>query len=284
MLPRVAYVTHAGAIDPDLNPALVAFEQAGLQGVPVTWDSAQDWADFDLVLVRTCGQGGQRREFLRWARDVEQRALLANPAVTLARNTDRTYLRDLRGQGIATIDTVWFEPGDSLDVCERTLSETQWPQFVVASNFGTHNDLSVTSHTPADAAQVAAEIAAQGNVGLIQPLLEVRSAVSIVVIDNAISHAVDQTRPTSHGVIDIDEDLESMVDEVVVAAAQGEQLLYSRLDVVSHGQGWRVSGFEATGPRLFFDAVPAAASSLAWAIRDRITEDVRAVGSRVGSD
>ena len=124
MHPRVAYVTHSGsaAPDPDIDVALPALEAAGLDPEVCAWDADATWDAFDLVLVRSAwDHSARRQDFLRWARSVEDQTRLANPALTLARNTDRTYLRDLRKQGFPVVDTVWLEPGDDPAVAEAQI-------------------------------------------------------------------------------------------------------------------------------------------------------------------
>jgi hypothetical protein len=287
MLPQIAYVTHGGdPSNPDIPLAIAAFANAGMQATTVSWnDDAVRWDGFDLVLV---GPGaplsGQRQEFLRWARGVEDRGQLANPAVALARSTDLTYLRDLHGRGIETLDTIWLEPGDAATDIEQRLQLSGWARFVVAPSVVSGRDQPRFADSPREAAQVAAQFAARGCAGLIRPDLAASPAMAIMIIDGRISHAVARataTDPWSRR--EVDPAIVDLVDHVLAVATHGEDLLYARLDLVAGADGWLVEQLEAAAPTMFLEADAHAADRLAWAIRDRITGDLRP-GSPAGSD
>lgn len=285
MLPRVAYVTHAGsaAQDPDLPLALAAFERHGLDGRACAWDGEVDWADFDLVLVRSAWDYYERRqEFLRWARSVEQETVLANPALTLARNTDKTYLRDLAGRGIPTIDTVWFEPGDRASDCRRMLDERGWSRLVVKANIGDGGrDTQLVQSAP-EAIALAERLVSCGRVAMIQPYLpdeERAGEVSVIVLGGAISHAVSRI-PTltargtgqAHGLVQVSDELVDVVERTMAIAASGEHLLYARVDLVPHAGQWLLIELEATEPCLFLNMDPDAPHRLARAVRNAVTQ------------
>ena len=80
------------------------------------------WADFDLVVVRSCWDYMARREeFLAWAASVPH---LANPADVLAWNTDKAYLRQLADAGVPVIPTQWnVATGDDLGAAHRVGGE-----------------------------------------------------------------------------------------------------------------------------------------------------------------
>ncbi len=284
MLPRIAYVTHAGKADPDpdLPLAVAAFERAGLQAVPVAWDAAVDWADFDLAVVRSPWDHHDRRQaFLRWARAAEDRTLLANAAVTLARNTDKTYLRDLARQGVPVVDTVWVEPGDDLADSAAQIERRGWSRCVVKPNVGRAARHIRLVEGPAAAAAAAADLVARGWVAMIQPYLDVveqDAEVCVVMIGGQVSHAVSRVPPLTAGgtgparaAVTVTEELAETADEVLRVAAAGESLLYARVDLVPHEGQWLLLEFEATEPCLFLDRDEQAADALAWAARDMVT-------------
>ncbi len=288
MLPQIAYVTHRDEIstNPDIPLAIAAFANAGMQATMVSWnDNDVRWDGFDLVLV---GPGallaGQRQEFLRWARGVEDRGQLANPAVALARNTDLTYLRDLHGRGIETVETVWLEPGDAAADIEQRLRLSGWARFVVAPSVVGRGDQPTVTDSPRDAAQVAAQFAARGCAGLIRPDLAASYAMAIMIVDGRISHAVARATATHRwSQRDVDPEMVDLVDDILAVAAHGEDLLYARIDLVAGADGWLVEHFQAAAPTMFLEADAHAADRLAWAIRERITGDLRPK-SPAGSD
>jgi hypothetical protein len=291
MYPRIAYVTDRGDLpDPDLPLAMAAMERARLAPVAVAWDSDTAWDDFDLVMVRsTWDYVGRRHEFLRWARSVEERTLLANPARILARTTDKTYLRDLALRGVATIETVWFEPGDDVAACTSRLREYGWDRFVVKPNV---DGGAVLVDTASDAAEVAAQRAGEGRLALIQPYLPVverEAELSVVLLGGAISHAVHRRSPLTRdgddsaaGAVPVPHEVRELLPGIVRAVSDEEPLLYARADLVPFDGRWLLMEFEATEPRLFLDAEPAAADRLAHAVRMAVSPPAQVDGGATG--
>jgi glutathione synthase/RimK-type ligase-like ATP-grasp enzyme len=268
--------------------------RAGLQAEPVSWDAGVDWAGFDLVVIRSPWDHYDRRqEFLRWARAVEDLTALANSAVTIARNTDKSYLRDLHRRGVATIDTVWVEPGDTFEQSEAQIRARGWTRCVVKPNIsGGSRDVTL-AEGPAAAARAAQDLAHRGWVALVQPYLsavEQFAEISVIVIGGRVTHAVSRVPVLTsgsagqvHEVIELDDTLADLVREIMTVGAAGEELLYARIDLVPHGEQWLLMEFEATEPCLFLQACPAAADALAWAIRQRLTPGAGESDYRAGS-
>lgn len=285
MLPRIAYVTHRGSEDPDpdLPLAVAALEAARLDVEVIAWDADTAWDEFDLVLVRSpWDYPGRRAEFLRWARAVEDCTALANPALTLARNTDLTYLRDFARQGIATIDTIWFEPGESPAQLEQEIAQRGWTNCTVRPNIGDEDTVTGVLADPAEALRVAVDLTARGLLAVVQEAAGGTEEVSAVVIAGKISHAVRGHRGRNGQAADavrIDDALADTVGDILPVAAAQDALLYARVDVVSGPDGWVLRAFEATAPRLFLEAAEHAADDLAWAVRQRVMPDARASGS-----
>lgn len=275
MYPRVAYVTYRGNLpDPDLPLALAALRDSHLEAEAVVWDDpAVDWADFDLVVVRsTWDYSGRRPEFLKWARSVEEVTLLANPVRCLAKNTDKTYLRQFAVRGIPTIPTLWFEPGDDRVACEQSLAATGWERFVVKPNIGDGVFRAVPLDTPQEAAAAAAALATRGLVALIQPYLSVveRAAeLSVIVLGGRVSHAVTRVGAEASEVaqIDVPAPVAETVREVLAITCEDPPLLYARVDFIPDGDQWPVMEFEATEPRLFLETAAAAPARFARAVR-----------------
>lgn len=286
MHPRVAYVTHSGsaAPDPDIDVALPALEAAGLDPEVCAWDGDATWDAFDLVLVHSAwDHSARRQDFLRWARSVEDQTRLANPALTLARNTDRTYLRDLRKQGFPVVDTVWLEPGDDPAVAEAQIGARGWERCAVRPHIGTGSAGVEVADGVSQAARTAAGLAAQGAVAMVQPAYWSDQAHrSVVVLDGQITHAV--TAPvgsTAPKPADVDEGVADLTRAVFDIARAGEQLLYARVDLVHDDSDWLLWGFEATDPCLYLDATSAGA--LGQAVREWIMPEAQARDFLVGS-
>lgn len=110
---RVALATcpELPRLDADTQWLVAALKKKSVNVSAAVWDDSNvDWAEFDLVVVRSCWDYASRRdEFLAWAERVPH---LANPAPVLAWNTDKQYLSDLSNSGIPTIPTTWIGPED----------------------------------------------------------------------------------------------------------------------------------------------------------------------------
>lgn len=289
MLPRIACVTHRGSqdLDPDLPLAVAALTGARLDAEVIAWDADVAWDEFDLVLVRSpWDYPGRRAEFLRWARAVEDCTVLANPALTLARNTDLSYLRDLARQGVATVDTIWLEPGDPALQCEQEIRRRGWAECLVRPNIGDDDTVAGVLADPDEAVRVAVELAAGGSLAVVQEAPGVADEVCVVMLGGRLSHAVRVFGGPAGSQVEaiaIEDDVADAVLEILPAAAAEDDLLYARIDLVPGLDGWRLRAFEATAPRLFLASAAGAADALAWAIRQRITPDARAADFLVGS-
>ncbi len=115
--PRVALVSFAGLPElyRDDRLALEPLTGLGVDVEPVVWDDrAEDWASYDLVVVRSTWDYTLRREqFLDWAASVPR---LLNPVDVLAWNTDKRYLAELAATGVPVVPTIFVAPGEAYDV------------------------------------------------------------------------------------------------------------------------------------------------------------------------
>lgn len=293
MHPRVAYVTPEAATEPDTAAALSAIEAAGMDAQSRSWDSDTAWDEYDLVLVRSAwGHEQRRQDFLRWARWVEDHTRLANPAVTLARNTDRTYLRDLRQRGLAIVDTLWFEPGDDPAAFDAEISARGWEICAVRPHIG-----GTAAHVLEGGREVTAAAqswASQGAVAMVQPADWVSrpgAQVSVVFVGGRVCMAVTShtgDAPVAMGatrvsIVELDQAVTDLAVEVHATASAGERLLYARVDLVQDAGDWSVWGFEATDPSLFLDTDPRSAAAMGHAVRTWIIPEAQAADFLVGS-
>ncbi len=275
MRPQVAYITADPGTDPDLIAALPALDHAGLDVHPVPWDAGFQWADADLVLVGSPHDVGRRRpEFLRWARHVEEHTRLANAALTLVRNTDRTYLRDLPGRGVPVVDTVWFEPGDTEQECAEAVAGLGWAECQVCA--ATCDPMEATSHEgPVAAAAAAAAIAAGGTVAMIRSGAVASARVGMVLLAGRVSHAVTWQGPEPSAFTP-DAELARQALAFAGTAAGGDGLLYARVDLVEDAGRWKLLELQATSADLFLRAEPRAAQAYAHAVRQWVMPEAQA--------
>lgn len=271
MQPTVAYVSDDPA-DPDLSVALDALRRAGLRAETVLSGESRDWSAYHLVLARSGWiRTGRRQEFLRWARDVERHTALANPAVTLARTTDRTILRDLTRREVPTARTVWFEPGDDLEDLRHGLSTSGWRRFTVSSNVSA-GDIDVFEGVE-QAVAAATAVAARGLIAMIRPETPQQPGVrlSVVALGGDTSHAVEPDGSGGHRQVQVSTTTAQLTARVVRECAAGQRLLFACADYVLQDGEWALQDVATADPRLYLDLVPEAADSLAWAVRQELT-------------
>lgn len=267
---RIALATNAEFpdlfFDDDLlREALVA---RGVEAVPAVWDDpGQDWAAYDLVVVRSTWDYTERvAEFLAWADAVPS---LANPAAVLRWNTDKTYLRGLAEAGVPVVPTRWLADA-------AALREVGWDDVVVKPNVsaGARDTRRCAPGSPEAAALVEA-IVASGRTAMVQPYLdgvEGYGERSLLFTEGAFTHAVRRNPAlSSEGFTRYDAArVEPTEEELGVArralAAAGGPLLYARVDVVPSPDGPVLMELEVTEPQLFLRFSPEAVEVLADAV------------------
>ncbi|OUC93703.1 ATP-grasp domain-containing protein [Streptosporangium minutum] len=272
-----AYVTFADpdGVDDEQEPTLAAWAEAGITGHVVRWDDPEvDWAAFDAVVVRSVWDYVDRRaEFLDWARRVESVTRLLNPAAVLERNTDKTYLRDLKAPAIPTY---WVAPGEAVDF--PVLDE-----YVVKPTVSAGARDTIRTGDRQEAEAHAARLAAEGRTAMIQPYLdmvETEGETSLLYFGGRFSHAIrrnpmlagNATTPgegNDHGELRTPDPDQVTLAEQVLAEFPG--VLYARVDLVRLPDGSPVLiELELTEPYLFLRYAPDAAANLARALAEAL--------------
>ncbi|MFJ2030921.1 RimK family alpha-L-glutamate ligase [Streptosporangium sp. NPDC087985] len=283
----VAYVTFADpdGVDDEKEIALAAWAEVGIAGQIVRWDDPEvDWAAFDAVVVRSPWDYIDRRaEFLGWVRRVDSVTRLLNPAAVLERNTDKTYLRDLKAPAIATY---WVAPGEAVDF--PVLDE-----YVVKPSVSSGARDTIRTRDRKEAEAHAARLAAEGRTAMIQPYLDMVEAegeTSLLYFGGRFSHAVRRPPMLAGEVTAPDEengrgelrtpelgqhlprtpepDQFALAERVL---AEFPELLYARVDLVRLSDGTPVLiELELTEPYLFLRWAPDAAANLARALAEAI--------------
>ncbi|MFE2345806.1 ATP-grasp domain-containing protein [Kitasatospora cineracea] len=268
---RVAYATCRGVEDVEVLPVLAAFARAGVSAEAVFWnDPGVDWAGYDLVLIRSVWDYIlYREEFLAWTRRASALTRLANPARVLERNTDKTYLRALAAAGVPVVPTLWVAPGDPVE----EVAAVDWPELVVKPTVSSGaRDTVRTADRAAALAQVAA-LTAAGRTAMVQPYLamvEDEGETSLLYLGGEFSHAVRRGPMLGGGFADVarepDADQLALAERVLAVAAEPDELLYARVDLVRLADGSPVLiELELTEPRLFLDLCPDGPDRLAAA-------------------
>jgi glutathione synthase/RimK-type ligase-like ATP-grasp enzyme len=269
---RVALATCAEVPvgDEDAAPLIGALSSRGIEAAPAVWDdSAIEWSQFDLVVVRSTWDYPDRRdEFLAWAESVPR---ILNSADVLRWNTDKRYLATL---AIDTIPTAFIQPGDPFVTPEAP--------FVVKPTVGAGSIGAARYDAGAERAHDhVRRLHAAGKTVMVQPFLEAvdhAGEVALHYLGGVFSHAVRKAAMLPRGG-DPGEGL--FVEERISAAEpsaaerelaeqaldavpfQREQLLYARVDLLP---GPVLLEVELTEPSLYLGYAQGAAERFADAV------------------
>ncbi len=267
---------HPPARDEDIDFLLPALRRRGAEAEAKPWsDPAVDWGSYDVVLISSTWDYDERLDdFLEWSKRVGAATELRNPAATVAWNVDKRYLRELEAAGVATIPTIWTEPGQEEEI-ERTVAELGWGDVIIKPVV----DLGARRLARVETTMVARILAALAAPGMAQPFLrplQTEGELSLVFIGGELTHAVRKrpargdfrVQPQYGGTV---EPLEPPADAIALgrealAAAPGDPL-YARADLIRDGGGkLRLIELELIEPVLYLGSAPAAAERLARAL------------------
>jgi glutathione synthase/RimK-type ligase-like ATP-grasp enzyme len=278
--PRIAIATCAGyaGLKGDDELLREALRERGAEALSVVWDEGgTEWDAFDLCLVRSTWDYHEKyEEFLAWAGRVEAATALRNPAPLIAWNSDKTYLRELAGQGVRTVPTVWVERGSDADL-DEILAREGWGEAVVKPvvDLGAKNLRRVRPGEDPG----ALESILRRHDAMVQPFLpslESEGETSLIFIAGAFSHAV-QKRPAA-GDFRVQSIWGGTVASAIPEARQlqiakqtlailDETPIYARVDLVEGLDGNpALIELELIEPNLYLSTNPDAAGHLADAV------------------
>lgn len=224
-------------------------KKLGINIIPAFWnDPRVNWGDFKAVIFRSCWHYYLKiREFKIWLDKLEtQNSNVWNPIEIIKWNIDKTYLINLKNQGINVIPT--FTSINNLN--------TKSEDYILKPRFGTdsydvrrikRNDLNII---PKDF--------------LVQPFIKEiveTGEISIIFIGNKISHAVRKKPKTGQfrtnyrsGSKWTSENLstEHIKQARAILDSFKTYLLYARLDVIEVDGKLMVMEIELTEPFLYF--------------------------------
>lgn len=276
-------------LDDEDRLLLPELERLGIAGVPAVWtDPSVDWAGFDAVVIRETWDYAERRsDFLAWTNRVSAQSRLANPADTVAWNTDKRYLRDLADRGCAVVPTVFLEPGDDPAGWRPAVG---YDDFVVkpAVSAGSRDTVRYSATAPLDAARAhVRRLLDAGRTVMVQPYLEAVDTIgetALVYLDGEFSHAirkgpllerdVEGARVEGLFVQEQIDPRDPTPAELAVAASalaaiprSAGTILFARVDLIPGPDGDPLLlELELTEPSLFLSHAPGAAARLAAAI------------------
>jgi hypothetical protein len=267
-------------LDADSALALPALAAAGIDARPARWDDpAEDWAAYDLVVIRSAWDyTGRRDEFLAWAESVPA---LANPAPVLRWNTDKRYLRDLADAGVPIVPTTFAGPGDELELPAGGEYVVKPAISVGAQDSGRYR----AGADDALARRHVARLLAAGRTAMIQPYqhgVDSDGETALLFLGGQYSHAATKaamlTGPDSGDGSYPDQRVgprvpaaaqHALAAAAIAAAPPG--LLYARVDMVPGPDGDPLLlELELTEPSLFLGTSAGAPGRFAAAVLARV--------------
>ena len=299
--PHIALITAAAAreLDEDLPPLEEAMRAlSGMRFSTVNWDDAGvDWSQFDLAVLRSTWDYSQRLdEFLSWAETTASLTRLINPLPVVRWNTDKHYLRDLAATGIATVPSVFIEPGDdAAAVIDTFLRDHAATEFVVKPAIGAGSrDAQRYGHEEREMALAhARRLLGERRSVLLQPYLDrvdEQGETALIFFSGRYSHAIRKGPLLRRGegptrALFAEEHITARTpteEEIRLAGSTldaipiAKPLLYARVDLIHDADGApRVLELELTEPSLFFAHAAGSAT--------RFAEEIRALASDVSA-
>ena len=279
---KIALVTAIAAfsLDEDMPPLLAAFARAGVDAEVRAWDDTTvSWPRYGIALLRSPWDYTERLpEFLAWARRVSTQTRLLNPLSVIERNTDKHYLADLAKAKIATVPSVFVEPGDAaakaLDAFLKKFKDAA--EFVAKPAVGAGSrDAQRFARDQRDAALAhVLRLLAAGRSVLLQPYLasvDTAGETALLYFSGQFSHAIRKgpllqrdEGPTEHlfapeaiTARTPGADERKLADRIVAALPRllglDGPLPYARIDLIRDADGApRLLEIELTEPSLFF--------------------------------
>lgn len=135
MNPKIALATCREFPDlyPDDHPIVAGLAAAGVPAEPVIWNDDVDWSAYAAVVLRsTWDYHLDAGAFFGWLDRLDRTQVPCwNPTSLVRWNLDKRYLKELAGEGVATVPTLWIERGVASDEAVERILATGWPDLVV---------------------------------------------------------------------------------------------------------------------------------------------------------
>ena len=114
-----------------------SLEARGFRAEPIVWSDADDFAAYDVAVVRSCWDYHTDPEgFLSALEDLEAAGVAVyNPSEVVRWNAHKSYYRDLEDAGVPIPSSVCLEAGTMASL-ESILREQGWPEAVVKPAVG----------------------------------------------------------------------------------------------------------------------------------------------------
>jgi len=291
---HVALVTArpARGLDEDEAPLRIAMEAVGCTVQITEWDDPKvDWSSFDGVLLRSAWDYAERiGEFLTWVDRTSGLTTVLNPPPIVRWNTDKHYLAQMSGAGVATVPSRFVEPGeDAGRAVDAFLAAHAQAEIVVkpAVGAGSRDARRHLRTEPAGVVEHIQRLLDDGRSVLLQPYLERvdrDGETALMFFEGRFSHAIrkgpllppggaittglfaaETIEPRTPG------NDEMRLAQRIVAAIPFDTPLYARIDLIRDDDGKPcLLELELTEPSLFFAHAPGSAERFTAAALKRL--------------
>ena len=249
-------------------------QRLGWHVTDVSWrQEGVDWNRFEIVVIRSPWDYQQDPEaFMEVLRRIEQSdARLENPLELIRWNIDKTYLRDLEKMGIAIVPTEWGSPSRQLTEqelleyfdCFGTDEIVIKPTISAGADDTYRLDREEARNTLDELKRVFASRAY-----MVQPMMRhiiEEGEFSLIYFGEEYSHTLlktpkkrDYRVQEEHGgrlkTVEPEWELRAVSDELITGIDPTP--LYSRVDMVRHGDSFALMELELIEPSLYFNMDP----------------------------
>ena len=271
----LATAAHLPSGSEDDQVLIQAMRNAGMEPVSVIWDQPQDWAAFDVVVLRSIWDYHLKYpRFLAWLDELDAAGVPVHNSTSLVRwNADKKYMLELEQKGVRITPSRLASADDDVTLA-AIAAETQWRSLVIKPTVASTGYETWLCETPvsAESEQQFTKQKRAMNVLVQEYAAGVQQGeVSMVFLDGAYSHSVLKRAAGSEFRVHIEHGgtVESVFPdaaqiawaESVVAAAPGSWT-YARVDLVTDTDGPLLMELELLDPELFFKYEPASAARM----------------------
>lgn len=262
-----------------------ALIEKGLNVKKVAWSNPSfDWSSTKFALFRTTWDYAEKfNQFADWLMEVSLKTKLINSYDLISWNLDKHYLDDLGRSGVAIVETLFLEPGESKSLKELHLQQG-WDHTVLKPTISAAakdtyqlTGSSIESHEEVFKSLIKSESM------MLQPFINSvveKGEISLVMINGIYSHAVLKIAKTGDfrvqddfgGTVHTYEPTPGEIDLAVQAVEACDSLpFYARVDIVDDNNGNpAISELELIEPELWFRQKPESATLLAEAITSKL--------------
>jgi glutathione synthase/RimK-type ligase-like ATP-grasp enzyme len=271
----LATAAHLPSGSEDDQVLIEAMRGAGFEPVPVIWDQPQDWAAFDVIILRSIWDYHLKYpRFLEWLDALDQTGVPVHNSTSLVRwNADKKYMLELEQKGVRITPSRIATAHDDVTLA-GIAAETGWRSLVVKPTVASTGYETWLCETPvsAEAERQFSEQRRAMNVLVQEYAVGVQHGeISMVFLNGAYSHSVLKRAVGSEFRVHIEHGgtVETVVPDAAriawaesVVAAAPEPWTYARVDLVTDTAGPLLMELELLDPELFFKYEPASAARL----------------------